>query len=93
MNKNTRTERMEIRIQAETMRLAERASAVLGCASVTEYVVRLIHENAPAVLERETAITLSDAQFDCFIAACRDEPATPSKRILEAAERLDQDGL
>ncbi|MGI9229317.1 MAG: DUF1778 domain-containing protein [Gammaproteobacteria bacterium] len=92
MNKSTRTERIEMRVQAETKLLAERASAVLGCDSVTEYVVRLIHENAPAVLEREATITLTNAQFDRFMAACQDESVAPSRRILKAAERLDRDG-
>lgn len=92
MANTVRTERMEIRVKTETKLLAERASAALGCTSVTEYVTRLIHENAPSVLQQQSAITVSNAHFDRFLTACRDENTTPSQRILAAAERLDREG-
>jgi uncharacterized protein (DUF1778 family) len=88
-----RTERMEMRVKTETKLLAERASAALGCASVTEYITRLIHENAPSILEQESGISVSNAHFDRFLTACQDESATPSQRILAAAERLDREGF
>jgi uncharacterized protein (DUF1778 family) len=93
MANTARNERIDMRVNAETKLLAERAAAALGCASVTEYLTRLIHDSAPEVLQQRAAINLSNTQFDRFIAACQDENATPSRRILEAAERLDREGF
>jgi len=87
------TERMEMRVRTETKLLAERASAALGCTSVTEYITRLIHESAPSVLEQQAAIRVSNEHFDRFLTACQDESAAPSRRILEAADRLDREGF
>lgn len=86
-------ERIEMRVDAETKMLAERASTVMGCASLTEFVVRLIREHAPEILQHETSIQLANAQFDAFIAACNDTEREPSARILEAAKRLDEEGF
>jgi len=86
-------ERIEMRVDAETRRLAERASAVMGCASLTEFLVRLIREHAPEILQQETSTQLSNTRFDAFIAACIDTERKPSARILEAAKRLDKEGF
>lgn len=93
MSNATRNERIEMRVNTETKLLAERASAALGCASVTEYLTRLIHDSAPQVLEQQTAIHLSNEQFDRFIAACQGKGGRPSPRILKAAKRLDKEGF
>lgn len=84
--------RIEMRVDAETKQLAERASAALGCASLTEFMVRLIRENAPSILEQETTIRLAADRFDQFIAACQSTARTPSQKIREAAKRLDAEG-
>ncbi len=93
MANTARNERIDMRVNAETKLLAERAAAALGCASVTEYLTRLIHDSAPKVLQQRAAINLSNTRFDRFISACQDENATPSRRILEAAKRLDREGF
>lgn len=85
-------ERMEMRVDPDIKRLAERASAVLGCASLTEFVSTLIRENAPKILQQQTAIEVTNAQFDRFMAICSDTERKPSARILEAAKRLDAEG-
>lgn len=85
-------ERMEMRVDPEIKRLAERASAVLGCASVTEFVSTLIRDNAPKILEQQSAIEVTNAQYDRFMAICSDTERKPSERILEAAKRLDAEG-
>lgn len=87
-----RKERIEMRVDPGIKQLTERASAVLGHASLTEYVTSLIRENAPKSLEREASIQLTNAQFDSYIAACTDSKITPSRKILEAAQRLDSEG-
>ncbi len=78
-----------MRVDASIKQLAERASAVSGCASLTEFVTRLIRENAPKILESEATIQATNEQFNRFIAVCRDTERKPSDRIVEAAKRLD----
>lgn len=86
-------ERIEMRVDPETKTLAERASAAMGCASLTEFMVRLIREHAPEILQHETSIQLANTQFDAFIAACSDPQRQPSARVLDAAKRLDEEGF
>ena len=86
-------ERIEMRIDSETKSMAERASAALGCASLTEYMVRLIRDNAPQVLEQESSIQVTNTQFDHFLAICNDVELMPSDRIMAAAKRLDSEGF
>ncbi len=88
-----RQERIEMRVDTETKVLAERASAVLGCASVTEYLTSLIRENAPKSLQEAATIQLTNQQFDNFILACDDPNRQPSKRLLSAAKALDKEGF
>lgn len=88
-----RTERLEMRVDSDTKQLAERASAVAGYASLTDFVTHLIRENAPEILKQQTTIDLTNQQFDDFMTACMDETAAPSPRILEAAKRLDEEGF
>lgn len=85
-------ERIEMRVEVEIKQMAERASAALGCASLTEFITRLIRDNAPEILQHESAIQLTNAQFDNFVAICEDTERKPSDRIMEAAKRLDAEG-
>jgi len=86
-----RRERIDMRVDHNVKQLAERASAARG-ASVTEYISALIREDAPKILENEASIKLTNAQFDHFMAVCNDTEQKPSKRILDAAKRLDAEG-
>ena len=82
-----------MRVDADTKQLAERASAALGCASLTEFITRLIRDNAPKILQHETSIQLSKTQFEKFVAICDDTERKPSNRIVEAARRMDSEGF
>lgn len=92
MTQATHRERIEMRVDPDTKQLAERASAALGCASLTEFITRLIRDNAPAILERQAAIRLTNEQFDHFMQVCETRDQKPSPRILAAAARLDKEG-
>lgn len=92
MAHTVRRERIEMRVDPEIKQLAERAAAALGCASVTEFVTGLIRDNAPGILEQQSAIQLTNAQFDHFMAVCNDTERQPSARIMDAAKRLDTEG-
>ena len=87
----TSTQRIEMRVDTVIKQMAERASAVSGC-SLTEYITRLIAENAPKVLKMQTEINLTNKEFDRFVEVCR-VAKPPSPRILDAAECLDNEGF
>lgn len=86
-------QRIDLRVDLETKQIAERAAAVLGCASLTEYITRLIKENSPKIIKKQTEIKLTNQQFDSFIKACEDSSLKPSNEILAAAKLLDTEGL
>ncbi len=88
-----RDKRMDMRVDEDTKRLAERATAAAGFSSVTDFITNLIRENAPKILEQQARIEVTNKQFDRFMAACMDTTQIPSTRILEAAERLDREGF
>ncbi|MDZ7662068.1 DUF1778 domain-containing protein [Thiohalophilus sp.] len=87
-----RTERIEMRVEAELKTLAERATAVSGYASMTDYIVSLIRENAPKTLEQHSVMTIPNTDFDRFMAICNETEQRPSTRIMQAAKRLDDEG-
>ena len=89
---STQNQRLDMRIDLETKQMAERASAALGCSSLTEYITRLIRDNSPNIIQQQTQITLSNQQFDQFIALCEDETIKPSNSLLQAAQQLDKEG-
>ncbi|MCG7871020.1 MAG: DUF1778 domain-containing protein [Candidatus Thiodiazotropha lotti] len=93
MAQTAQRERIEMRVDAEIKQLAERASAALGCASLTEYITGLIRDNAPETLQHEATIQLTNTQFDHFIDVCNDLERKPSDRILDAAKCLDAEGF
>ena len=92
MASSARNERIEFRTTTTVKKLVERASAARGI-SKTDYLSELIERDATEVLKRQQEITVTNAQFDNFMAVCQDESLVPSSRILDAARRLDQEGF
>ena len=84
-------QRIDLRVDEETKLLAERASAVQGF-SMTDYVTRLIRENAPAILKEHSEIQLTNAQFDNFMVMCKDD-RKPSPRMAAVMKRLREEGF
>lgn len=82
---SSNNQRIELRVDLETKQIAERASAALGCASLTEYITRLIRENSPQIIQQQTEIKLSNQQFDHFISLCEDPTLNPSRRLVEVS--------
>ncbi|MCJ8274194.1 MAG: DUF1778 domain-containing protein [Psychrosphaera sp.] len=78
------TARLDLRLDAEIKAKAEKASALLGLKSLTEYVVRLMDEDATKVVAAHQHITLEQDDFDRFITAC-DETKLPNQALLDAA--------
>nr|WP_165387896.1 DUF1778 domain-containing protein [Vibrio vulnificus] len=86
------TARLDIRLDEEIKAKAEKASALLGLKSLTEYVVRLMDEDATHVIEEHESIMVKDSVFDEFMAACNKAKA-PNQALLEAAKFTDESGI
>jgi uncharacterized protein (DUF1778 family) len=86
------TARLDIRLDEEIKAKAEKASALLGLKSLTEYVVRLMDENASSVIAEHESITIENNAFDQFIEAC-DKAKKPNRALLEAAKFTKDSGF
>ena len=86
------TARLDIRLDEEIKAKAEKASALLGLKSLTEYVVRLMDEDASHVIAEHEIITVEDNAFDKFIEAC-DKAKNPNKALLDAATFTKESGF
>lgn len=87
----SKTERVEARFPSDIKALAERAALASGY-TLTDYLANLVREDAPQRLKAHNEIELANQQFDHFIQACENARA-PSKKILDAARKLDQEGF
>lgn len=92
MQTNLQQDRIDLRVFASTKELAERAAAASGCSSLKEYIVRLIHENAPRTIKEQATIELTNEQFDHFLEACNTQQSVPD-RLKQAAQLLDKEGF
>lgn len=63
--------------------MAEKAAALKGMKSLTEYVVRLIEEDAEKVIREHESMVVADNVFDGFIAAC-DKAEKPNRKLQDA---------
>ena len=86
------TARLDVRLNEEIKAKAEKASALLGLKSLTEYVVRLIDDNATQVIAQHESITVENDIFDRFMRVC-DEVRTPNETLLEAAAYTKKQGV
>jgi uncharacterized protein (DUF1778 family) len=59
-----------MRLDQEIKAKAEKASALLGLKSLTEYIVKLIDDNATQVIAQHESIIVENDIFDLFINAC-----------------------
>ena len=91
MSAKSHYERLEAKIQPETKRLAERAAAISGV-TLTDYLVRLIKEDAPKTLKIHAEINLTNEQFDKFSALCNSDREL-SKELKKAVKLLDGEGF
>lgn len=78
------TARLDMRLSPDIKAKAEKASALLGVRSLTEYIVRLIDENSTKVIQQYESMTVENDIFDNFIKICEDLHA-PNKKLVDAA--------
>lgn len=86
------TARLDIRLDEEIKAKAEKATALLGLKSLTEYVVRLMDEDATQVIAQHESIIVKDDIFDAFVAAC-DQAKAPNKALLDAVKFTENSGI
>lgn len=77
------TTRLDIRLDEEIKAKAEKASALLGLKSLTEYVVKLMDEDSTQVIAEYEKIVLKDDIFDEFVSAC-EKAKEPNKALKDA---------
>lgn len=78
------TSRLDIRLDEDIKVKAEKASALLGLKSLTEYVVRLMDEDASNVIAEHEMMVVEGNVFDQFVEAC-DKANKPNAALLAAA--------
>jgi uncharacterized protein (DUF1778 family) len=84
--------RIDMRVNQELKAKAEKASALLGLKSVTEYVVKLIDEDASKVIAQHEGMTVKNDIFDRFMSAC-EEAKKPNKALRDAAAYTKKQGI
>lgn len=86
------TSRLDMRIDESIKAAAEKAAALQGMKSLTEYVVRLIEKDARRVIEEHESITLPDDVFDRFVQACNAADA-PNEALRNALAKAKERGI
>lgn len=86
------TARFDMRLDEKVKAKAEKASALLGMKSLTEYVVRLMDENATQVISEHGSIVVEDDIFDRFLNAC-EETSKPNQALGDAANLTKELGI
>ena len=84
--------RIDMRVNRELKAKAEKASALLGLKSVTEYIVKLVDENASKVIAQHASMTVENNIFDRFMDAC-DNAKNPNKTLMDAAAYTKKQGI
>ena len=86
------TTRIDMRIDESVKAAAEKAAALEGMKSLTDYIVQLIEKDAQRVIKAHGMIVLKDNVFDRFIQAC-DKANAPNKKLREAKAFAKRKGI
>jgi uncharacterized protein (DUF1778 family) len=86
------TSRIDMRVDDEIKAAAEKAAALLGRKSLTEYIVRLIEKDARRVIREHESIEVADNVFDRFMSAC-EAAETPNQKQPEAKDYAKELGI
>jgi len=84
--------RIDMRIDDAIKAAAEKAAALKGMKSLTEYVVCLIEKDAKKVIKEHESITVTDDVFDRFMAAC-DKAESPNQKLQDALVFSEEQGI
>lgn len=83
---SNRDTELSLKLSPENERLLQRASALAGFESMSEFVRQAPAEKASRILEAAETITLDDESFDAFIADC-EQPGPPNSALKQAIQR------
>lgn len=86
------TARIDMRLDEAIKAKAEKAMALLGHKSLTEYLVKLMDQDASKVIAEHESMTLEDDAFDRFWAAC-DKVSSPNPALRKAAKQFKTQGF
>ena len=86
------TSRIDMRVDETIKAAAEKAAALEGVKSLTEYVVRLIEKDSQRVIKEHESSTLKDDVFDRFTRAC-DAAQAPDQKLRAARELARQKNI
>lgn len=84
--------RFDMRLDNTIKLKAEKAVALLGLKSLTEYVSKLMDDDASRVISQHETITVEDDVFDRFIKAC-DSTSSPNQALKGALELTKKSGI
>lgn len=83
---------MNFRLDKELKEKIEKASALTGAKSTTEYFINVMKKEATKDINRHAGITLQNDIFDCFTEAC-EKAESPNKALLNAAKYTKNQGI
>lgn len=81
-----------MRIDENLKASAEKAAALKGMKSLSEYLVHLIEKDADQVIREHESVTLKDSVFDRFTAAC-EKAGQPNKKLKDALACTKTQGM
>lgn len=83
---------ISIRIDDEIKVAAEKAAALLGRKSLSEYIVYLIEQDSRRVIREHGSVVLKDDVFDRFMSACESAGA-PNRKLRAARDTAKENGI
>jgi uncharacterized protein (DUF1778 family) len=86
------TARIDLRLDEKIKAKVEKATALLGMKSTTEYVISLMEENATKVIAEHSSMFVKDDMFDLFMDACS-KAHKPNKALRDALTFTKNQGI
>jgi len=86
------TTRLDIRLDESVKQRAEKAAALLGLKSLTDFVIQAMSERANEVLKDYGKTVLQDEMFDSFMAAC-EKASEPNEALRNAVSYTKEQGF
>ena len=86
------TARIDIRLDENIKRDAEKAAAFSNSKNLTEYIVKLIERESKEVIKRNEVTTLEDDVFDRFMKAS-ENPPEPNQKLKDLVKFAESKGF
>lgn len=86
------TARLDLRLDANIKNKIEKASALSGSKSLTEYIIKVLEENSTQVITKHESMTLKNDIFDRFVDACTNAKR-PNKALRDAVNYTKKQGF